>query len=46
MLNLSLSFRFDGLSTLFAVLIATVGTLIAVMAWLLLFIALMKFSST
>jgi multicomponent Na+:H+ antiporter subunit A len=31
-LNLSLSFRFDGLSTLFAVLIAAVGTLIVVYA--------------
>src|SRR4029079_2632923 len=31
-LNLSLSFRFDGLSTLFAILIAAVGTLIVVYA--------------
>jgi NADH:ubiquinone oxidoreductase subunit 5 (subunit L)/multisubunit Na+/H+ antiporter MnhA subunit len=31
-LNLSLSFRFDGLSTLFATLIAAVGTLIVVYA--------------
>ncbi len=31
-LNLSLSFRFDGLSTLFAVLIAGVGTLIVIYA--------------
>jgi len=31
-LNLSLAFRFDGLSTLFAVLIAAVGTLIVVYA--------------
>ncbi len=31
-LNLSLSFRFDGLSTLFAILIASVGTLIVVYA--------------
>ena len=31
-LNLSLSFRFDGLSTLFAILIAGVGTLIVVYA--------------
>ena len=31
-LNLSLSFRFDGLSTLFAILIATVGTLVVVYA--------------
>jgi multicomponent Na+:H+ antiporter subunit A len=31
-LNLSLSFRFDGLSTLFATLIASVGTLIVVYA--------------
>src|SRR4029079_7461711 len=31
-LNLSLSFRFDGLSTLFAILITAVGTLIVVYA--------------
>jgi multicomponent Na+:H+ antiporter subunit A len=31
-LNLSLSFRFDGLSTLFAILIVAVGTIIAVYA--------------
>jgi NADH:ubiquinone oxidoreductase subunit 5 (subunit L)/multisubunit Na+/H+ antiporter MnhA subunit len=31
-LNLSLSFRFDGLSTLFAILIAAVGALIVLYA--------------